>query len=93
VDVIGASVDEPDYNAEFCDAERLRYELVSDPGRELAGELGLLQDLSEHGYGFRARRVTYLVEPDSTILRIWIVGLGDAIDVHPDEVLEVVQVL
>jgi peroxiredoxin Q/BCP len=93
VDVLGASVDEPEYNAEFCDAEGLRYDLVSDPGGELAGELGILQDLSEHGHGLRARRVTYLVEPDGTILKLWVVGAGDAIDAHPDEVLELVLAL
>jgi len=42
-------------------------------------------------YGLRTARVTYLLDPDGTIVRIWEVGPGDAIDVHPDEVLETVQ--
>jgi peroxiredoxin Q/BCP len=89
VEVVGASVDEPGLNASFCDAESLGYELVSDPGKELADELGLLTETGDHG--LRTARYTYLLDPDGTILRIWEVGSGDAIDVHPDEVLEAVR--
>jgi peroxiredoxin len=89
VEILGASVDEPEYNAEFKDAEALRYDLVSDPGKELAEELGLLKDVGDHG--LRTARFTYLLEPDGTILRIWEVGPGDAIEAHPGEVLEVVR--
>jgi peroxiredoxin Q/BCP len=89
VAVLGASVDEPELNSSFCEAEGLRYDLVSDPGKELAEELGLLKEMGD--YGMRTARYTYLVDPDGTILRVWEVGPGDAIDVHPDEVLEAVQ--
>jgi len=88
VDVLGVSVDEPDDNAEFRKAEGLRYELVSDPGKELAEELGLLKETGD--YGLRTARYTYLLDPNGTILRIWEVGPGEAIDVHPDEVLQAV---
>ena len=86
---MAASVDEPDLNAEFRSTEGLRYDLISDPDRELAKDLGLLMDAGD--YGLRTARVTYLLDPDGTIVRIWEVGPGDAIDVHPDEVLETVQ--
>jgi peroxiredoxin len=82
-------VDEPDLNAEFRSTEGLRYDLISDPDRELAKDLGLLMDAGD--YGLRTARVTYLLDPDGTIVRIWEVGPDDAIDVHPDEVLETVQ--
>jgi len=89
VDILGAGVDEPDLNASFCEAESLGYELVSDPGKELAEELGLLKETGDHG--IRTARYSYLLDPDGTILRIWNVGTGDANDAHPDEVLEAVQ--
>jgi len=85
--VLGASVDSSEVNAEFREQEGLEYSLFSDPTRELAGELGLL---TEKG---NAARTTYLLDPDGTILRIWQVGGGDAIDAHPDEVLEAVREL
>ena len=89
--MIGASVDTDEQNAAFREAEGLGYELVSDPGRELAEELGLVIDIE--GYGLRSARYTYLLEPDGTILRIWKVGRGDAILEHPGEVLEAVREL
>jgi peroxiredoxin Q/BCP len=89
-DILGASVDVADLNARFCDAEGLRYQLISDPGKELAQELGLLEEIGE--YGMRTARVTYLIEANGTILQIWRVARGvDAIDVHPDTVLERVR--
>jgi peroxiredoxin len=72
-------------NAEFGEQEHLSFPLVSDPGRELTGELGILSDR------LLATRVTYLLDPGGTIVRRWEVGPGDAIDAHPDEVLAEVR--
>lgn len=83
--MIGASVDTSELNAEFAEREELAYELVSDPTRELADELGLLTDAGT------AARTSYLLAPDGTILRLWQVGRGDAIDAHPGEVLDAVR--
>jgi len=55
----------------------------------LATKLGILTEGGERGY--RAVRTTYLVDPDGTIVRVWTVGSGEAIDVHPDEVLAEVR--
>jgi peroxiredoxin Q/BCP len=91
VDVVGASVDEADVNARFCDAEGLRYELVSDPSKALADELGLVEEIGNHG--LRTARVTYLIEPGGTILQIWTVTSYEAIHAHPEEVLATVRQL
>jgi peroxiredoxin len=85
--VIGASVDTSELNAEFAAKEELAYELVSDPTRELADELGLLTGAEPPV----AARTSYLLAPDGAILRIWEVGGGDAIDAHPGEVLQAVR--
>lgn len=92
VDVLGASVDAQERNADFCDQEDLQFELVSDPGRELAEELGILTEAVIDGETVAAR-FTYLLEADGTILKIWEVGPGEAIDAHPDEVLAAARAL
>ena len=88
VDVIGASVDEEEANREFALVNELVFELVSDTGKELADELGLLTEIGD--YGERTARTTYLLDGDGTILRIWRVRPDD-IDDHPDAVLEAVR--
>lgn len=72
-------------NAEFSEQEGLAYPLVSDPDKRLADELGILVDRGERGS--LAARVTYLLDGDGRILKLWHVDSGDAIDTHPDEVL------
>jgi peroxiredoxin len=87
--VIGASLDPEALNAEFREKEELDFDLVSDPTHELGDELGLVKVGDDEVS--RAARITYLLEPDGTILKIWEVGRGDLIDVHPDEVLAFVH--
>ncbi len=84
--MIGASLDPEELNAEFREQEELEYELVSDTTHALGNELGLVEEKTQ-----RAARTTYLLESDGTILKLWQVGRGDLIDVHPDEVLAFVH--
>ena len=88
--MIGASLDPEELNAEFREKEELEYELVSDTTHVLGNELGLVEEMGE-AKTLRAARTTYLLEPDGTILKLWQVGRGDLIDVHPDEVLAFVH--
>ena len=88
--MIGASLDPEELNAEFREKEELDYELVSDTTHVLGNELGLVEEMGEERI-LRAARITYLLEPDGTILKLWHVGRGDLIDVHPDEVLAFVH--
>jgi peroxiredoxin len=83
-------VDEEARNREFAAREHLRFRLLSD-SRELAAELGILEEIE--GYGSLAARVTYLLDPDGTVLRFWRVGPGEAVDRHPDEVLAAARAL
>ena len=55
-------------------------------------ELGLIEEMGEDRV-LRTARYTYLLEPDGTIVKIWQVGKGELIDVHPDEVLDFAQKL
>lgn len=87
VDVIGASLDREELNAEFRAREALGFELISDPTHELGEALGIVEATGE-ARTLRAARYTYLLEADGTITEIWKVGPGELIDRHPDEVLE-----
>jgi peroxiredoxin Q/BCP len=81
-EVIGVSIDTSDTNDEFRRECDLKFPIVSDEGAVLTAELDLLKQYGEHGTF--ARRVTYLLDANGTIERVW-----DVIDAaeHPEEVL------
>jgi peroxiredoxin Q/BCP len=81
-EVIGVSVDSDERHEEFRQECGLRIPLASDVGAVLTGELGLLKDYSD--YGSFARRVTFLLDADGTIRKIWDVKDAGG---HPEEVL------
>jgi thioredoxin-dependent peroxiredoxin len=81
-EVIGVSVDQAEKNDEFRAECGLAFPLVSDENRELSGSLDILKEYGEHG--MFARRVTYLLDADGTIRKIWDVTDAGA---HPEEVL------
>jgi peroxiredoxin Q/BCP len=81
-EVIGVSIDPADRNDEFRTECALAFPLVSDEGAELAGSLGLLKQYGEHGTF--ARRVTFLLDRDGTVRKVWDVTDAGA---HPEEVL------
>ncbi len=81
-EVIGVSVDSDERHEEFRQECGLRFPLVSDEGGTLAGSLDLLKQYGDHG-AF-AKRVTYLLDGDGTIRKIWDVQDAGA---HPEEVL------
>ena len=85
-EVIGVSVDSNERHDEFRQECNLRFPLVADPGAELTGSLGLLKEYGEHGTF--ARRVTYLLDGDGIVQRVWDVTDAGA---HPEEVLERVE--
>jgi peroxiredoxin Q/BCP len=85
-EVIGVSVDSDERHDKFRAECGLTFPLVSDVGAELTDSLGLLKQFGEHG-AF-ARRVTYLLDSDSTVRKVWEVSDAGA---HPEEVLAEVE--
>ena len=85
-EVIGVSIDTSDANDEFRQECGLRFPIVSDEGAVLTTELDLLKQYGEHGTF--ARRVTYLLDADGVVQRVWEVG---EIGGHPEEVLAAVE--
>ena len=71
---------------EFRSECGLRFPLVADDGAELTKALGLFKDYGE--YGWFAARVTYLLDADSVVQKVWDVEDAGA---HPEEVLAAVQ--
>ena len=84
-EVIGVSIDSDERHEEFREECGLRFPLASDEGGALAGSLDLLKQYGEHGTF--AKRVTYLLDADGTIQRVW--DVTDAGE-HPEEVLAAV---
>lgn len=81
-EVIGVSVDSEERHEEFRSECGLRFPLVADPGAALTGELDLLKDYGEHGR--LARRVTFLLDENGVVRRVWEVTDAGS---HPEEVL------
>jgi peroxiredoxin Q/BCP len=84
-EVIGVSVDTSEKNDEFRSECGLDFPLVSDEGGTLTTELDLMKQYGD--YGTFARRVTYLLDGDGIVQRVWEV---DDAGGHPEEVLAAV---
>ena len=84
-EVIGVSVDNEEKHDEFRSECGLRFPLVADDGAELTKSLDLLKQYGDHGWF--ARRVTYLLDADGVVQKIWDVEDAGA---HPEEVLSAV---
>jgi len=85
-EVIGVSVDPSTKNDEFRQECGLDFPLVSDSDASLTTELDLMKQYGD--YGMFARRVTYLLDADGIVQRVW--DVDDAGE-HPEEVLAAVR--
>jgi peroxiredoxin Q/BCP len=85
VELVGVSVDSASEHQCFVTDQGLRFPLVSDRGGELAQRLGVLADYGEHGQ--LAARVTFLVDRDGVVRRVWRLEDGE-VAAHPDQALD-----
>jgi peroxiredoxin Q/BCP len=85
-EVIGVSVDSDEKHEEFRSECGLRFPLVADEGAELTRSLGLFKQYGD--YGWFAARVTYLLDADGVVQKVWDVEDAAA---HPEEVLAAVE--
>jgi len=85
-EVIGVSMDARESHDEFTRECSLRFPLATDEGGALTRDLGILQ--SHEQFGEMPRRVTFLLDGDATVRRIWEVEPGlETAEANPDEVL------
>ena len=84
-EVIGVSTDDAASHARFAHQERLRFSLATDPDGELASSFGAANRVV---FGLVAKRVTFLIDKDGRIARVW-----DRINplTHPQDVLDAVE--
>jgi len=67
IEILGASFDDPDKNAEFIKKEHFPFRLLSDSKHELAVAVGAADSPSR----LWARRISYLVGPDGKVLKAY----------------------
>lgn len=86
-EVIGVSTDDATSHARFARREGLRFSLGTDPEGTLAAAFGAANRLVQ---GIVAKRVTFLIEQDGRIARVW-----DRVNplTHPQDVLDAVCAL
>jgi peroxiredoxin Q/BCP len=65
-DVVGVSTDKPGTLAKFRDKHDFQFVLLSDSDKDIATTYGTLKD-----HGKSANRVTYLIDPEGTIVEVW----------------------
>jgi len=85
-EVIGISTDLSGKNDQFRAECGLEFSLVSDEDASLTTELDLMKEYGD--YGSFARRVTYLLDADGVVQRVWEVSDPGE---HPEEVLAAVS--
>ncbi|MHB8647452.1 MAG: peroxiredoxin [Thermomicrobiales bacterium] len=85
--VIGVSTDDATSHARFARQEGLRFSLGTDPDGAVAAAFGAANRLV---FGIVAKRVTFLIERDGHIARVW-----DRVNplTHPQDVLDAVLTL
>lgn len=83
--VYGISYDGPEENRSWAEKMGFGFPLLSDPDHVVGRLLGVERDPDDRFFGF-PRRVTYLVDPELTIRRVYEVG-RDEIAGHADRVL------
>ena len=88
LEVLGVSTNTEESHADWSNECGLRFPLVADPNATLTGRLGLLKQYGEHGEF--ASRVTFLVDDDGSVRRVWRV---EDIGSHAQEVLEAAREL
>jgi len=84
VGLIGVSVDSTSDHECFVADQGLGFPLVSDAEGGIARRLGVLADYGR--YGELAARVTFLVDRDGVVRRVWKLEDED-VAAHPDEAL------
>lgn len=80
---MGVSADEPEPLRAFAEETGATFPMISDPRKDIIGAYGA-EDLP----GPKAKRVTFLIDPDGIVSRRW-----EQMDVqaHADEVLNAVR--
>ena len=66
--ILGVSLDTVASHRKFCEKDSLHFTLLADPGRDVVREYG---SLGHFGKWTIAKRNTFLIDPDGTIVKVW----------------------
>jgi len=83
--VVGISADKPATQLKFVEQFGLTFPMIPDTAKEIIDAYGAREVL-----GVVAKRRTFLVGPDGTIVRIW---LDVKVEGHAEDVLSVIREL
>jgi peroxiredoxin Q/BCP len=81
--VVGISADKPATQLKFVEKFELTFPMIADTGKEIIDAYGAREVL-----GVTAKRRTFLIGPDGTIVRIW---LNVKVEGHAEEVLAAIR--
>lgn len=87
--ILGASFDTEAENRVFADENDFPYSLLCDVDRAVGHAYGIERP-ADDSYPDFPRRVTFLIDPDGTVAKVYEVTDAGA---HPDEVLADLRVL
>lgn len=70
--VFGMSADDESSHQEFASKHSLNFPLLVDPGMEVINKYGAYGERISRGVSsMGVRRVTYLIDPDGVVARVW----------------------
>ena len=82
--IVGASFDTPADNNTFATNEQFGFRLLSDVDRSVGHQYGVERAPDENNPGY-PKRVTFLIDPDGVIARVYEVTDAGA---HPEALLD-----
>ena len=84
--IIGISGDSIKTHANFSQKHNIKYDLLSDPGRNFINSIGLLKDKKMYGKAVKGVvRSTFILDPKGIIKALW---TAVKVDGHVEEVLQ-----
>lgn len=87
--VLGISFNTVEENRDFSMCESFSFPLLSDPSMEVGRAYGVTRQPNER-FADKPRRVTYLIDPEQVVRRVYVVEDADA---HASEVLRDLRAL
>ena len=90
---MGVSYDTPKDQKAFAEAEQFPFRLLSDIDKSTGAAYDVARDPDDRLFAFGPKRITYLVDPEGTIVRAYDLDDHKGLDVHADQVLADIRAL
>jgi peroxiredoxin Q/BCP len=87
--ILGASFDTPAENLEFATAQKFDYPLLSDVDQHVGESYDVVRDTGDQ-YAQFAKRLSFLIDPEGVVRRVYVVT---DVAAHAADVLEDLETL